>query len=282
MRRGLSIIGGLALVTATTTAAVAAVTDVTGIVTHVHPASNIVKLNDGRTIYLEPGATFTVDGRQVTIDQIRPGMRVSVNGGREMHGQTQAATTAPNAPAHGRVDASGTVAQFDPQTNVITFKDGRMVKLGSQSSVWQQGQLASITPGSRVFVHGAEGIGYRTAWDATTMPRHRMGTVVTVDPASALVILSDGSVVQVSQRTRVQSEGRPLTLADLRPGDEVVIVGAQRVAAPDGDTGGMAMPGAVGRSRASARTIQQNELPSFYTATFDADEIHLMRRHQAP
>ena len=43
---------------------------------------NIVKFNDGRTVYLDPGATFTVDGRQVSIDQIKPGMRVNIAGGR--------------------------------------------------------------------------------------------------------------------------------------------------------------------------------------------------------
>jgi hypothetical protein len=102
------------------------------------------------------------------------------------------------------------------------------------------------------------------------MSRQRMGTVVNVDPASALVILSDGTVVRVSQATKLRLEGQPLTLSQLRPGDEIVIIGTSQPVAASGDTGGMAMPGPRGSMR------------PFSTATFDASEIHLMRRHQAP
>lgn len=145
-----------------------------------------------------------------------------------------------------------------------------MLKLGSQSSVWEQEQRTAIQPGDRILVRNAQPTGYRTAWDAAALSRQRMGTVVNVDPASALVILSDGTVVRVSQATKVRLEGQPLTLSQLRRGDEVVIIGTIRPVATSGDTCGMAMPG------------PRSPMRPFFTATFDASEIHLMRRHQAP
>lgn len=290
MQRTISIFGALALLTAASTVA-GAVTNATGTVMYIYPASNIVKLHDGRHIYLEPGTTFTVDGRQVSIDQIKPGMRVSINGGREATAQdaasTQSAASSPSAvarvPGHPPVDAVGSVAHFDPQSHVVTFQDGRMLKLGPSSSVWMPGQASGIRPGAQVFVRDGQPAGYRTAWDAASMPRHRMGTVVNVDPASALVILSDGTVVRVTQATRVQSEGRAATLADLQPGDEVVMVG-RHTTASEGGTAGMASPGTQSgaQSGRGSQVMRTQTLSPYFNATFEASDIHLMRRKQAP
>jgi Cu/Ag efflux protein CusF len=153
MQRAISIIGALVLLAATATA-VAAAGDVTGTVTHVDPRSNIVHFTDGRIVYLEPGAVFMVNGRQVTIDQIRPGMRVAVSGARDTQGRPLAAAPAPVF--HVPIDATGTVARFDLQTDTLTLQDGRMLKLGAQSSVWQQEQRAAIQPGERIFVRNAQ------------------------------------------------------------------------------------------------------------------------------
>jgi preprotein translocase subunit YajC len=286
MRRTISMVGGLAMMTAIVSTASA--DTITGTVTHVHPASNIVKFNDGRTIYLEPGATFQVDGRQVSIDDIRPGTRVTVNGGRQGADEQGAAAQQPPMrqgtallpSGHPPIDASGTVASFDAQTGVMTFQDGRMVKLGPRASVWEHAQTDAIRPGRHVVVRNAQPTGYVKAWDASDMPRHRMGTVTRVDPASATIVLGDGTIVRVSPATRMQSHGQSIMLSNLQPGDEVVIVGRQR-AATSGESAGMASPG-MSSAAGSGSSTRSQSLQPFTAATFDASDIHLIRRHQAP
>src|SRR5207237_9163912 len=65
------------------------------------------------------------------------------------------------APGQPPIDASGVVAQFDPQTNTITFQDGRMVRLGSGATVWGPANVSALQPGASVLVRNQQHMRYR-------------------------------------------------------------------------------------------------------------------------
>jgi hypothetical protein len=50
-----------------------------------------------------------------------------------------------------------------------------------------------------------------------------MGTVSSVDPSSARVVLSDGTIIHMRPGSQLSFNGQSVMISDLRPGDEVVV-----------------------------------------------------------
>jgi hypothetical protein len=61
-------------------------------------------------------------------------------------------------PGHPPITASGVVAGYDSGTGILSFEDGRMVKLTNQSRV-QPGGTAALRQGERVVVYNAMLVG---------------------------------------------------------------------------------------------------------------------------
>jgi hypothetical protein len=258
---------------------------VTGTVQHIDPAGRIVHFTDGRILHLEEGAVILIDGREVAFDQVRPGMVA------EVQRRTAPAAQVPAAPAptraadviqdHPPVSVSGTVARFDEQNRVITFQDGRMVRLGDRATVWQAKRLADVRQGEHVYVENAHPMGFQAATGAAVpQGRQLMGTVTRVDAGKAELVLADGRVVKISPATRMHMHDRAMTLADLQPGDQLVIWvrdGQPTAVAP--------APGVVVRERpgdAPAALPREGLAPGFHGAVIDAQEIRIYRHPQAP
>jgi hypothetical protein len=131
-------------------------------------------------------------------------------------------------PGHPPVTTSGVVANFDPDSGLLTFVDGRTVKITDRTKVFPPGHAPrSLRPGDRVVVQDALPVGVRTASTAAKGNKNqRMGTVRSVDAPNGLVVLTDGNVVHVAPAASVHvgTDGAAMVLADLRPGDELVIV----------------------------------------------------------
>jgi hypothetical protein len=171
----------------------------------------------------------------------------------------QAAPVTP-APGHPPIDVSGTIAQIDRQNGVITLQDGRMVKLTGQTHVWQPTRMDALYPGAQVFLSNAQPVVPTTGQQTGDA---RLGTVLRVDPANALVVLDDGTLVRIAPSTRMHMAGRNLTLSDLRRGDEIVIRSQPRVV-----------------SGAGVSALPQDVVAG--TVTIEASEIQIMRRVQSP
>jgi hypothetical protein len=255
IRRVLLMIATLAL---TATTAWAQGGDVSGTVAYVDAATRTIHLTDGRALRLGPGALVTVDGREFPIEALRPGAKITL-GPSTQTPTTQAAPVTP-APGHPPIDVSGTIAQIDRQDGVITLQDGRMVKLTGQTHIWQPSRMDSLYPGAQVFVSNAQPVVPTTGQPTGDA---RLGTVLRVDPANALVVLDDGTLVRIAPSTRMHMAGKNLTLADLRRGDEIVIQSQPRVS-----------------SGAGVSALPRDVVAG--TVTIDASEIQVMRRVQSP
>jgi hypothetical protein len=134
-------------------------------------------------------------------------------------------------PTHPAVTMNGVVDSFDPTTGVLTFRDGRMIQLTSESTITLPAEAPRrLEPGQTVVVEHARPVGVRTAAGSPAPASdqvtgyQRMGTVAAID-ANA-VRLTDGEVMRMSPNAKVHLgvDGPALVLADVRPGDEVVIV----------------------------------------------------------
>lgn len=257
IRRVFLMIATLAL---TATTAWAQGGDVSGTVAYVDPATRTIHLTDGRALRVGPGSLVTVDGREFPIEALRPGAKITLAPPTQTP-TTQAAPVTP-APGHPPVDVSGTIARIDRRNGVITLQDGRMVKLTGRTNVWQPSRMDALYPGAEVFVSNAQPVVPTTGQQTGDA---RLGTVLRVDPANALVMLDDGTLVRVSPSTRMHMAGKNLTLSDLRRGDEIVVRSQPRVLSGAG-TGESALPRDVAAG----------------TATIDASEIQIMRRVQSP
>ncbi|MGH7313440.1 MAG: hypothetical protein ACREJV_09720 [Candidatus Rokuibacteriota bacterium] len=264
--------GALFLLLATT--AVAQGQNVSGTIAHIEPSTGLVTFTDGRIVHLEPGATLWINGRQVTLADLKPGTVLIVKEGRVAPaGQTRSVMS----PAtHPPIDISGTVARFDQQTGIVTFQDGRMVKIGGQTTAWQQVTPGMLQPGTQVLLDNALPAGFQSAsgaWPADQ--RIHMGTVRRVDPTGAVIELDNGTLVRVSPATKMHMGSQTMTLSQLQPGDQVVI---------------RAKHTAAGVSTTTERTSPPGESPSALpresltgaSATIEAEDIHLFRQPQAP
>jgi hyperosmotically inducible periplasmic protein len=53
-------------------------------------------------------------------------------------------------------DVTGVVSQVDPGTGTIILQDGRVLRMGGDTLVWQPTTIQSLRPGTQVLVRGAE------------------------------------------------------------------------------------------------------------------------------
>src|SRR5262245_43921036 len=199
----LTIIVAMALAATT---ALAQETRITGTVSRTDPVTRTIYFADGSALRVQPGAVIMTDGRTVPFESLAPGASTTV--------VATAPTTGSASPQTGSsaVDIVGTVAQVDQQSGTITLRDGRQVKTGSQSVVWQAIPIAAIRPGSQVYVHNA--LPLAAAAPQAYDPNVQVGTVKSVDQNNRLIALTDGSFAKVTRSTRLESAGRPLTLAE--------------------------------------------------------------------
>jgi hypothetical protein len=154
-------------------------------------------------------ATVAAPARTVTV--ITPATGVTV---------TPAAPVAPGQPP---VDASGIVARYDAQTGIVTFQDGRAVRLSPSSAVWGPASVAALQPGAQVFVRDAQPVGFTAVGADAGVGSWRMGTVHAVDAANGLIYLADGAVVRVAPTTALRSGHERIGLGQLRPGSQIAI-----------------------------------------------------------
>jgi hypothetical protein len=99
---------------------------------------------------------------------------------------TAAADAAP-IPGHPPVTMTGVVASFDPASGVLTFKDGRIVKLTGQSKVLKPAETTTVRPGEQVIVRNALPVGVQSAKASTSGKKQRMATVASVDEPNQIV-----------------------------------------------------------------------------------------------
>jgi Cu/Ag efflux protein CusF len=149
----------------------------------------------------------------------------SVKGVRSVVNTIQLAGTPPpasTASAPVMVDATGVVARVDPSTGTITLQDGRVLRTTPGTLVWQPTTVQALRPGAQVLVRGAAPLGVDRAVAAPT-PDWRMGTVRTVDSASAQIVLTDNTIVRVAPSAYLHRGAERLALEQIAPGSEVVI-----------------------------------------------------------
>jgi hypothetical protein len=147
----------------------------------------------------------------------------------------------PDSPA---VDVTGVVSQVDPATGTIILQDGRVLRMTSQTLVWQPTTIQALRPGMPVLVRGAAPIGVQPS----ATGEWRMGTVRSVDPAASQIVLTDGIIVRVSPSVNIRRGPDRLTVEQIVPGSEVVI--RPIAPSPTGPAEGSASPGQVGRPAA--------------------------------
>lgn len=256
MTRSIAVLFAALALTATTAAAQS---NVQGTVKYIDPANRTVYLTDGRAMKIEPGSKILIDGREVSIDAITPGQQIVM--------APAARPSTATLTSHPPIDATGTVASVDRQTGVITLQDGRRLQISGQTLVWQPTRLDDVRPGETVFLRHAQPV---IASAPGQDQQVHMGTVLNVDPANALVMLNDGTLVRVMPATKMHMRNKPLALSDLRPGDEVVIT-------PRAPAMSAAPSASVAHSGADV-----SALPRFGHVTIDASDIQVMRDIQAP
>ena len=110
---------------------------------------------------------------------------------------------------------------------------------------------------------------YRPGVQPASGPRRfQMGTVGSVDAANDRVVLNNGAVVRLRPGARVDYDGRTVTIADLRPGDEIVIgvpPGQAVIVTPSADATVSALPRAVVSG-----------------VVIEGDELRVVRRPESP
>jgi len=217
---GLTIVIALALATAT---AFAQETQITGTVSSIDPTTRTIAFADGSAVRLQPGSVIMVNGRQVAFEALTPGTTATV----VSRVPTTGAVAAPSS-----LGVLGTVAQVDRQNGVITLQDGRMVRLNSQSVAWQATPIASIQPGTQIYVANTQPAAVAPQQPVAVVPPQPgavsppptiVGTVRRVDRGSSVIALNDGTYVKVLPKTRLQSGGRTMTISELKPGDGIAV-----------------------------------------------------------
>jgi len=195
------------------TTALAQETRITGTVSRTDPVTRTIYFADGSAVRVQPGAVITMNGSTVPFESLAPGTTTTV--------VSTAPTTGVAATQTASNDIVGTVARVDQQNGIVTLQDGRQVRLGGQSVAWQAVPIASIQPGSQIYVRNAQPLAMPApqAYD----PNVQVGTVKSVDQGTRLIALTDGTFVKVNRSTRLESAGRPLALAEVRPGDVVAV-----------------------------------------------------------
>ena len=153
------------------------------------------------------------------------------------------------------VDATGVVSHVDAATGTVTLQDGRVLRLTNQTAVWQPSTIQSLRPGTQVYLRAATPVAVQPTATAP-QPEWRMGTVRSVDRASAVVVLTDGTAVRIGPNAVVRRGNDRLMLEQLVPGTEVVV---RRMPSAYGAAAeGSAFPGTV-------QTIDASEVNVVWT-----------------
>lgn len=139
----------------------------TGTVTRIDQPARVIIFEDGRMYRIVPSSTVLVDNHPIMYTTLQPGSRVVIRGGEQVmfrDGQylvmtpawapgTTTVTTITTTPSPFVASATGTVASYDPWTNVVTLTDGRMVQLTSKTAILVNGYPttpAALSPGMPV------------------------------------------------------------------------------------------------------------------------------------
>jgi hypothetical protein len=156
------------------------------------------------------------------------------------------------------VDATGVITSADPATGTITLQDGRVIRAGADTVVWQAIPIKDLRPGTQVLVRGATPVGVQPTAVTSTPPEWRMGTVSRVDYAASQIVLTDGTAVRVSSATMLHRRGTRVGLDQVAPGAEVVV----RAQPPrSASAEGSALPGSV----PSAAQLDASEINVVWT-----------------
>lgn len=301
MLRRIALTLGVLVLVAVTMAS--AQVEINGIVGSVDPLTRTIHLTDGRAVQLSPGAVLIADGQPRTLEYVRPGMSlVMVQAPGQattiitVTRQVQPAPTllpqplmvlpeptyfvaSPSAPP---VDVTGTIARVEPLTRTFTFADGRVVRLGPQSVVWQQAPPANqLVPGMHVFVRDATPVGFLSSGVAPTPPAGQwmMGTISRVDPASRQIVLTDGTIVHVGPSSTLRTGSEHVAITTLRPGSQIVLFRPATVGQVQATQAGAvttAVPSGADRYAGSALPYQ-----SYAATRIEATDIYIVWSPQA-
>jgi hypothetical protein len=170
-------------------------------------------------------------------------------------------------PGHPPVTMSGALKSVDPTLGTITFQDGRTAMLTKTSEVLVPTSVDTVRPGMPIVVRNALPFGLSSkslsgSPDPTSTAARgtsqRMATVASVEESDQVVQLTDGTAVRVTPSTHMHLgiAGASIGLADLRPGDELVIVTTDEGATTGTDAAPSASPGpSASRSPATASEL---------------------------
>jgi hypothetical protein len=142
-----------------------------------------------------------------------------------------------SVPGPALVEVTGVIAQVDPATSTVVLQDGRVLRVTSQTLVYQPTTIDALRPGTQVIVRGAA----PAVVQPGASPEWRMGTVRSVDRAASELVLTDGTIVRVPPSVNIRRGEDRLTLEQVVPGSEVVI--RPITPSPTGSAEGNALPG---------------------------------------
>jgi hyperosmotically inducible periplasmic protein len=163
------------------------------------------------------------------------------------------------------IDATGTITSVDSSTGTITLTDGRVLRAGDRTSVYQPTSVKALRPGDQVLVRGAIPVTVRA-------PETRMGTVARVDSARRQLVLTDGTVVRVSTSADVHRGPQRLVLTQIEPGAEIVVQLAPMSAASPSTT-----PPSPGPTQTTpVPTSPTPRTPSATTNVVDASDVSVV------
>jgi hypothetical protein len=269
---------------------------VSGIVKAVDPVAGVVYFQDGTIVHLDRSAEITVNGKQLSLQDVRTGDRVELDdsamrqqGATSQVQQQQAQQQQPVAlKGHPPVDAVGTIASVDQQAGTITLRDGRTLKVTNQTTFWQQAQPQQLRQGALVFVDDARPVAFREAGKAEMKADDgsmRMGTVASVDGQNNTITLTDGTRVRMSRAAVIRFNGQPVAITELTPGSEIVV----RVHQGQSEPQPSASPATTGTKTQQDQSGRITNYPSALGVPgdgfteFQSDEVTLVRpKPQAP
>jgi hypothetical protein len=164
---------------------------------------------------------------------------------------------------------TGMVMRVDEPAGVVVLQDGRMYRIGGERTVIVNDRpvaISTVLPGTRIVIRDAEPVAFAgdryiamsparrgqvttvtsstapaTVTTVTTSPASPLeaepvvtGTVTSYDPATGLVVLSDGRAFQVGPNTVVLVNGYPVMLTSIRPGTRVTLSQVNPIVSRDG------------------------------------------------
>ena len=201
-------------------------------------------------------------GESATATEPPPAVPAPVFSSPRRPGCDRSRRAPPRSPATPRVTMSGALKSADPKLGTITFQDGRTVMLTKASEILVPTSVDTVRPGIPIVVRNALPFSLDAASTAARGTSQRMATVASVEESNQVVQLTDGTAVRVTPSTHgalLGVDGASIGLADLRPGDELVIVTTDEGATTGTDAAPSASPG----SSASRSPGTASELMAF-------------------